>query len=201
MGDHKSNRKGPPAKRLSDAFKNMLMMADVVIRVVSILIVLIVQVWWAALVILAFSVPLFYLAVKSGKITYETSKEAAKYKRRADYLQSILNGRENVEERALFSYTDYINKKWFEKFDIARKIDLKVEAKQYIRMKGSSLITILICILIVGVLIGSLSTGAITIGMFSAFVPATFSLVQMMSWELTDITKEMANNNEYLKDL
>jgi ATP-binding cassette subfamily B protein len=192
---------GDPAARISGGFDILLRMADMIIRVISIIIILITQVWWAAFIIITFSIPLFYIAIKSGKIEYDASKEAAKHQRKAGYLQGIIIGRDNVEERTMFSYTDDINTKWYEKFEVARKINLKAQAKNFIKMKGASIITIFISLLITGVLISPLSTGVITIGMFIGLVTATFNLVQMMSWDLSYISKEIANNREYLKDL
>ncbi len=190
-----------PTGRISGGFDILLRMADMIVKVASILLILITQVWWAALAIISFSVPLFYISIKSGKSNYEAFKEAKKYQRKADYLQSILTGRDNIEERTMFSYTDDINKKWYEKFETSRLINMKVQAKNFVRMKGASLITVVISILISGVLIFPLSSGAITVGMFMGLVTATFNLVQMMSWELSYVTSEIAKNREYLKDL
>ena len=190
-----------PAGRISGGFDIILWMAATIIRVGSILTILMTQVWWAAIVITAFSVPLFYISLKSGKVEYEAHKEAAKHQRRAGYLQSIITGRDNVEERTMYSYTKDINKKWYEKYEIARKITLKTQARNFVKMKGASLITLLISVLICGVLIFPLGTGAITAGMFMGLVTGTFGLVQMMSWNLSYITREIANNREYLKDL
>jgi ATP-binding cassette subfamily B protein len=190
-----------PAKRISSGFDILLRMADMVIRVAAILLVLITQVWWAAFVILTFSIPLFWLSVKSGKDNYEASKEAAKHTRRAEYLQSVLTGREHVEERSLFAYSNVLNKRYHEKYSAAYQINMKTQRSRFIRMKSASLITVLISILIAGVLIAPLDAGTITIGMFIGFVTATFGLAQLMSWELTHITSELANNREYLRDL
>jgi len=190
-----------PAGRIYGGLGIFLGMVDIIIRVASILMILITQVWWAAIVIIAFSVPLFYISLKSGKVEYEAYKEAAKHQRRAGYLQSIIMGRDNVEERTMYSYTKDISKKWYKKYEIARKITLKAEAKSFVKMKSASIITLLISILICGVLIPPLKTGAITAGMFMGLVTGTFNLVQMMSWNLSYITREMANNKEYLKDL
>mgnify|MGYP002411808980 CR=1 FL=1 len=188
-------------ERLGDGFDILLQMADMVVRVGSILLILVAQVWWAALVILAFSIPLFWLAVKSGRTNYEASKEAAKHTRRAQYLQGILTGRENVEERSLFAYSDELNKRYYDKYLAAYRINIKAQRNRFVKMKSASLITVLISVLIAGVLIAPLGSGAITVGMFMGFVTATFSLAQMMSWELTHITSELANNREYLRDL
>ncbi|MHC1695225.1 MAG: ABC transporter ATP-binding protein [Eubacteriales bacterium] len=192
---------GDPAGRIFGGFDILLRMADMVVRVVSLLAILFAQVWWAGLVIILFSVPLFRIAIKSGKTNYEAFKEAAKYSRKADYLRGVLTGRENVEERSVFGYTDDLNEKWYEKFETARKINLRVQGKNFIRMKGASLITICISLLITGVLTAPLGRGELSIGMFIGLVGATFSLVQMVSWELAYITSEIANNKEYLKDL
>ncbi|PNT90932.1 ABC transporter ATP-binding protein [Clostridium thermosuccinogenes] len=190
-----------PAGRIYGGFDVFLWMAALIVRVISVLMILVTQVWWAAIIIIAFSVPLFYISLKSGKVEYEAHKEAAKHQRRAGYLQSIITNRENVEERSMFSYTHDIDKKWYEKYEIARKINLRTKARNYVKMKGASIITLLISVLICGVLISPLRTGAITAGMFMGLVTATYDLVQMMSWELSFLTREMANNREYLKDL
>ena len=190
-----------PAGRLDYGFNNLMRTIEVVIRAASILFILVVQVWWAALIIIAFSLPLFWLAVRSGRATYEASKEAAKHTRRAGYLQGVLTGRDNVEERSLFNYSNELNKRYFDKFIAAYKINLKTQRNRYIKMKSGSLITVVISIMIAGVLIIPLGSGEISVGIFMSLVTATFGLAQMMSWELTHITSELANNREYLRDL
>ncbi|NLZ82632.1 MAG: ABC transporter ATP-binding protein, partial [Clostridiales bacterium] len=145
--------------------------------------------------------PLFSLAIKGGKATYKANQEAEKHSRRARYLHDVLSGRDNIEERALFGYSQELNNKWHDKYEEARKINLMVTLKYFIRIKGSSLITALISIFIIGVLLIPLSNGVITLGMFMGLVTATLGLIQMMSWNLSWITSELAKNREYLKDL
>lgn len=190
-----------PAEKLGGGFDIMLQTTDVAVRVGSLLLVLLAQVWWAALLILGFSIPLFRLAVKSGKENYEASKEAAKHTRRAQYLQAVLTGRDNVEERSLFGYSGELNKRYCETYMAAYQINKKAQRSRFVKMKSASLITVLISVLIAGVLIVPLGSGAITVGMFMGFVTAAFELAQMMSWELTHITSELAGNREYLRDL
>lgn len=190
-----------PTGKMDNGLNILLRMADRIIRVISLLLILVAQVWWVAPVILGFTIPLFWLAIKSGKENYEASKNAAKHIRRAQYLQGLLTERDNAEERTLFSYTSKLNIKWYEKFLTAYKINFKAERNRHIKMKTASLITLLISILITGVLLAPLHSGLISTGMFMGIVTASFELVQMMSWELTFITSELANNREYLKDL
>lgn len=190
-----------PATRVYGGFDVLLRMTNMIVQVGSLLAILFAQVWWAGLVIIAFSIPLFYLSIKSGKTNYDAYKEAAQYERKAKYFSEILTSRENVEERALFGYTNDINMKWYDKFEIARKIKLKVEGKNFVRMKGASLVTVLISFLISAVLINPLGSGALSIGMFIGLITATLNIVQLVSFELSSITSEIANNREYLKDL
>jgi ATP-binding cassette subfamily B protein len=190
-----------PEVQIKNAYKDMLSMVSMIIKIGGILFVLFAQVWWVAFVILGFSIPLFYLALKSGKANYDASREVSKYKRKYEYLGEVLSGRDAVEERTLFGFGDKINKKWWEQYEIARKIEFRTERKWFIKMKTGSLLTALVSILIVGVLINPVQTGAITIGMFISLVNAVFGLVQMMSWELTYQVDQLAKNKEYLKDL
>jgi ATP-binding cassette subfamily B protein len=190
-----------PESKLSAAYSNFLALISMIIKVAGLLLILITQVWWAALIILAVSVPLFMLSMKSGKATYEADKETSKYKRKYEYLKEVLTGRESVDERTLFGFSNSINKKWWEQYEISRKIILKTEAKWFIRMKAGGIITSFISIFIIIVLIKPVTTGLITIGMFISLVSAVTSLIQMLSWNLSFLVGQLTKNIEYLKDL
>ena len=192
---------GDPIGKINGGFENILGALNIIIRVVSLLAILVIQVWWAAIVIIGICLPLFSLAIKGGRATYKANQEAEKHSRRAKYLHDVLSVRDNIEERALFGYSEELNNKWYGKYEEARKINLKVTLKYFIRIKASSLITVLISIFIIGVLLIPLSNGVITLGMFMGLVTATLGLIQMMSWNLSWITSELAKNREYLKDL
>lgn len=188
-------------ERAYTAFDMLLQAAGMAINVGSILLILATQAWWTALVILAFSVPLFAVALRSGRQNYEAFKDANRYTRRADYLSDVLSSRENVEERNLFGYSGDVNRRWYEKYETARKINLKAQGRNFIKMKSSSILTVVISLLIAVVLLFPLGNGAITIGMFMGLINALFGLVQNMSWQLSWVTQELAKAREYWKDL
>lgn len=190
-----------PVGRIMDGFNNIMSVLELILYITSILMIIMTQVWWAALLMIVISIPLFLIALKAGKTNYEAGKEADKHNRRANYLGTILTSRDMVEERSLFGYTKDINKKWYEKFELARKISLSVELKNFIRMKSTGILTIVISITIIAVLIPALGSGKVTIGLFMGLVSATLKLVQMISWQLSWITSQLANGKEYLKDL
>lgn len=190
-----------PALKIIDGYGQILGALNLIIRVGSVLMIVITQVWWAGLLIIAISVPLFAVSIKAGKTNYEAYKDGNKYTRRAEYLGKVLSERDYTEERSLFGYTPEVTEKWFEKYETARKINLKVTLKNFIRMKASSIITVFISLGIIGVLIPALGSGVMSIGIFIGIVSATLNLVQMMSWQLSFVTSELAKAREYIKDL
>lgn len=190
-----------PEKQAMNAMNDGLSFAAMILRVGGILVLLISQVWWAALLILAFSIPLFALAIKSGKATYQANREVSKYKRRNQYLSEVLTGREAANERALFGFGNAINRSWSHHFEKARRIEFSTERKWFVKMKTGSVLTALISMLIIIVLLQPVLAGELSIGMFISLVNAVFGLMGMMSWQLTNVVDRLAKHHEYLKDL
>lgn len=180
---------------------NLLDIVSNVIRITGLLLILFQQVWWAALVILVFSIPLFSLGIKSGRASYEVNREVSKYQRRYQYLGNVLLGREAVEERALFGYSNQLNETWHERHEEARLKEYEAGKKWFIRMKMGSSVTALTSVVVVGILLHPVLTGVISIGMFIALVNATFGLVDLMSWQFVNSMDQLARSKEYMRDL
>ena len=187
--------------KCKNAYRDLLSMSSMVIRVLGLLIVLFTKVWWTPFTIVLVSVPLFKVALKGGKATYNAERKVSKYKRKFEYLSDVLLGRDCVDERILFGYTNKINENWKEQYEIARKIEYKEEVKWFIKMKCSGILTAILSILIILVFIKPVLDEKISIGLFISISNAVFALIQMMSWELTNYSDQLARNAEYLKDL
>lgn len=190
-----------PEVQCTKAYISSLDMIAMILKILGILVVLFTQVWWSAVLIILISVPLFLVALKSGKETYEANREVEKNKRRVKYLEEVLNGREAVEERTLFGYSDKINNQWYEEYETARKHEFNVSLKWYINMKTGGVIIAILSILIVLILIGSVTSGILSIGMFMSIVNSVFNLIQYLAWSLPEYGDNLAKNKEYLVDL
>ena len=190
-----------PEKQAMGAFNDVLSLTAMMVRIGGLLALLVVHVWWAALLILSFSIPLFRLAVKSGKATYQANREVSKYKRRNEYLSEVLTSRETVNERALFGFGKAVNRMYRDHFEKARGIEFKTELKWFVKMKSGSVLTALISMLMIIVLLQPVLAGKLSIGMFISLVNAVFGLTGMMSWQLTNLVDRLAKHHEYLKDL
>ncbi|HCO74052.1 MAG TPA: ABC transporter ATP-binding protein [Clostridium sp.] len=190
-----------PEVQCTKAYISSLDMIAMILKITGILVVLFIQVWWSAVLIVLISVPLFFIALKSGKETYEVNREVEKNKRKVKYLEEVLNGREAVEERTLFGYSDKINNQWHKEFETARKHELKVSLKWYVNMKTGGVIIAVLSVLIVLILIGPVTSGILSIGMFMSIVNSVFDLINYLAWSLPEYGDNLAKNKEYLVDL
>jgi len=190
-----------PMWSVMEGFSAMMQFLQIIIAIASVLILIVTQVWWAALIILAFSTPMVWLSVRAGKKNYQAGRDAEKFNRRHEYLNEVLIGREAVDERTLFNYGKDVNKRWYEQYEAGRKLQLKVTAKMFMITKGSSLILALVAILIALTLIGSVVSGDLSAGMFMGIIAAVFGMVQQLGWQMSGSLENITKVSEYMKDL
>ena len=190
-----------PSGSLMDGFSASLEFVQIIVSVSSVLILILTQVWWAALVIMAFSVPMFWLSMWAGKKNYQAGRDAEKFNRRTEYLEEVLTGRENVDERTLFDYGDEVNRRWMEQYEAGRLLQMRVSAKMFMITKGSSLILALIALLVALTLIGPVVSGQMSPGMFMGVVGAVFGMIHQLGWQMSGSLERISKASEYMKDL
>lgn len=189
------------AEKIARGFDDCLVIARIFGQLGCTLVLLALQVWEAALGVAVFAVPLLYLAFRVGRANYQADREAARFERRAAYLYEVLTGRESTEERSLFGYTDALNGVWREKYNRGRDIRIAALGRLMASLKGSSLIVVATMALISGLLLVPLRSGALSVGMFTGFVTALFSLTYTVGNELIWFTGQLGRHREYLRDL
>lgn len=187
--------------QIKEQYSNALGLLNIVVSAASVMVILMVNAWWAGIVIIVFSIPLFYIGIKSGQRNYDAQRELTKVQRKAWYLNGILTNRETVEERTVFGYSNKINQMFWERFEGARKFKQKVEKKNYSRMKIGGGVVSIVSALIILVLLQPVASGTITVGLFISLVNATMGLAQTLSWELSWQLSQLTENREYLRDL
>ncbi len=173
---------------------------SLIMSIAGVITLLFAHVWWAALVTIGFSVPLTYLAIKGGRASYQAQRDTERDERNCKYLSDTLLGREIAEERALFSLTPFLDEKYASAFKRAYKARFRVNLKWFTRMKLSSIIYSAISVLISLSLLFPTVDNKLSVGMFMSLTIAAFSLVQSMSWQLSNIADNITKKREYLKD-
>ena len=190
-----------PVKAITDGIAAFIQFAQIIISVASVFVLIVSQVWWAALIIFAFSIPLFVLSMRAGKKNYQAERDAEKFNRRTEYLGEVLTGRENVDERTMFAYNDAVNRVWQEQYEAGRKLQVKVTAKNFMISKGSSMLLALISLLVALTLIGPVVNGRMSAGMFMGIVSAVFGMIQKLGFQMSRSLENISRVGEYMKDL
>lgn len=190
-----------PVKAITDGVAAFIQFAQIIVSIASVFVLIVSQVWWAALIIFVFSVPLFMLSMRAGRKNYQAERDAEKFNRRTEYLGEVLTGRENVDERTVFEYNDEINRVWQEQYEAGRKLQIKVTAKNFMISKGSSIVLALISLLVALTLIGPVVNGQMSAGMFMGIVSAVFGMIQKLGFQMSRSLENISRAGEYMKDL
>ena len=190
-----------PVKSLMEGSFAFIEFFQIIVSVISVLVLIVTQVWWAALIILAFSIPMFWLSMYAGKQNYQASRDAEKFNRRTEYLAGVLTGRDAADERTLFGYGGELGARWYEQYEAGRALQLKVTAKMFMINKGSSMVLALIALLVALTLIGPVVSGALSAGMFMGIVSAVFGMILQLGWQMPRSLENISKAGEYMKDL
>jgi len=171
-----------------------------IVRIIGVFSIIFSRVWWLGFVIILFMIPLVFLSVKGGKQIYQAGRQAAVSERRHLYLGEILTGREMVDERSIFGYSEKLNKEWHNQFEHARRINLRAGILWTLNSQAGSGITSILSTTIVIIMIPLAASGKMTIGVFIALATAVYDLVRLAGWEITNGVLRLTRYNEYLKD-
>ena len=189
-----------PAMVLTEGFGAYVLVVQIVISIVSMMGLLIIHVWWAVLIIMAFSVPLFMIALKAGKKNYKAGVDAEKFNRRTEYLDNVLTGRDNIEERTLFNYGEEFINSWKGQYETGRKLQLNVALRQFRTMKTSSFILASLSLLIALTLVNPVIEGDLSSGLFIGIVSTVFGIINKLASQMTSAMERISRTNGYMND-
>lgn len=190
-----------PEITLMNTFENICNFFSLILTVISVFVIVLSYVWWVGVLLILLCIPLVRTAIKSGRANYQTNIEITKYNRKYLYLSEVLTGRGSVEERYLFGFGEFLNSRWKDNFEKARKILFKTELKWFAKMKSGSLIMSLIALITCLAAIPAVYSGKISIGIFIAMISSIYSLVGRMALEFTTLVDDMTKGLCYVKDL
>ena len=153
------------------------------------------------ILVLAVSLPLMRIAVKAGEKKYDMEKEEAAYKRRYEYFYGLLTDRDSVEERTLFQYHPFVEKRMLKFYERFRGKSIVASIQRNANIESGSIVTSLLTILIASMLLVSYFNHHMTIGLFLSLFAAVMSLAETMSWGFAGAISEITSNHQRLKDI
>ena len=172
-----------------------------VVSVIGIVGIIMSESIWVAVLILVVSIPMMFLAIKSGDATYKVNQENTKYERQYGYIGEVLRNRESALERTLFGYTDSLNQKWKSVYNQSSMYIQRAYRNWYAKIEFGSILTALVSLSGVAFLLVPVVQGNMSIGIYISLVTACCSLISAMSWQLRSIVESLANQSGFIKDL
>lgn len=194
-------------ENLQEFFDQVFAAWNIIAQVVGFVLILGMQLWWASIVFVITCIPSFIISYKAGKKIYHIDKEMTKIDRRVGYISGLLTGRDVVEERYIYGYTDKMNQEYKNKYELARTARKNVDRKGWINRTATGILVLISGIIVIIILLPSAifpdASGTITlsIGMFTALVHAIFGLSQQLQWSIPNYISDFKYKIEYLKDL
>jgi len=188
-------------KKIIDQYNATLGFIDMIIRVVSIITIIVVNVWWAALSILFFSIPIFYFSMKAGKAMYEAERDVSIIERKAQYLTAVCSGRESALERTVFGYSKKMTAQLWDLFECVRIHKQIALGKTGRQVALSGILLSLTSSTVMIILLQPAVTGTITLGLFMTLTVACTDLIAVLTNQIPEKMRGFAVNNEYLKEL
>lgn len=187
--------------QVTNQYFNLVQIITILIEIFGLIFVLATNVWWSAITIIIFSVPLFSLAIKSGKANYQAKRDVSNEERKSVYFNELMIEREYVDEKNIFDFSQTIAGRYINAYEIIRKQKNKVEIDWFFKMKISGILVLLFACMSAAMLAFPAVEGLISIGLYISLVNAISSLSQVISWQLTTSLDQLAQDSEYIHDL
>lgn len=190
-----------PEAKVREFFETMIRFLCLLFKIAGIVIVLTTYIWWEGILLVIISVPLIWLSLKSGKATYEAKQEVTECDRKCEYLTDVVLGRDAAQERTLFGFGEFIDRKWEEQYDLSADMTLKAYRTWYMKLEMGSIFTaITLAIAIVALLLPAVK-GIITVGMFMSLTTSCISLIESMSWDFREYIDKLTELVHYILEV
>lgn len=190
-----------PEMEVCKGFVTIIDLFSILLRVVGLVVIITMNVWWCGLVIFLLNIPCIYLAKRNGEATYQADRDASLYIRKYQYFGDVMMGRDTADERNIFKFGKYIQGLWNEQYQVAYKKLIKAFFAYFFKTKLYEIQAVVVALFMIVLLIRPTINGEITTGMFMAIVSNIFSVISLVMMQLTQYIKELSKKREYLLDL
>lgn len=156
--------------------------------------------WWIVLVYIVIMIPIIILTFRNGRVIYQEDKKVGFITRRMNYLSDLLTNRETANERSLFGFAGTFNQRFIKAHLYRSNYNTKVLARE---TSGSMMVNIVInifTIFIIFVLSRQISSGVLSVGLFTSIVGSMINLGKIVSFQSSELILEFSTHYEYAKD-
>lgn len=185
---------------LWSGYSAMMALIKYIVEIISVVSLIIVKDLFVGILVGAMILFVIPLAYKCGQEDYDAYENANKLRIKAQFFRKYLADREYLCDRYHYQYTEYVNAKWRDNFAHAIECSRQATKRNYMRLKISSAITAVISALVALLMLRTIRSGQITLGIYTSVVGYICGLVHTMSWQMGNIVEEFIRSGEYNKD-
>ena len=190
-----------PINQLNGVVHNLLRFTTNVVIIAGTSGILLINAPLAGILLIGLSVPVFWLAIKTGRAGYKAWKDMSKIERLCENINRVLTGRATTAERNLFGYSGPLTEKYLDNYETSRKHQLRLNAKWYGRTRGMSVLVVMFSSAALFMLIPAVGSGDLSVGLYISLITALFALTTRISIIVPDCFVKFAREREFLREL
>ena len=156
--------------------------------------------WYVGLIIAVLAELSCIVAIYGSSRVYEARQTTSEADRKAVYYEELLSNRENVNERKLFSFKNFVFEKWKESFSKSLKTNINSSIAFRMRNLVTQFSGLFFSVMIICLSLKPLAEGRISIGFFISVFLGMATLSNSLNVLLPSLIGELANNGRYFKD-
>lgn len=182
-------------------FSDFLKIGGVIVRLISCFVIVAIYSRLAAIIILIGAYPITYISYYFGNKNYKIKVKTNQNVRFMNYLSEVLVSREYLKERYLFDYAQVVTKAWNKIYEYIRKLNSGLELKRNLFSKIGGIFSSLLFLCVILILLIHVFEGGILIGSFSAVCQRMFTIIDLLSNEVTQNMYAVVKDEKYLSDI
>ncbi len=181
-----------PHDLILHTFMDITAALSALITIVGVVLIFVQLAWWLPIVFMAVISVMIWMDFKAMKIMNDMFTNQTVDERLLSYYAGLLSNKNSLFELKVFSATDYIKKLWYDKNDVVLRTRLKTTIRAQKFFAVSSFLVLLWVGMIVFVLISSLSTLSLSLGLFISLAGSALTLLgttESLSYIFSNITR------------
>ncbi len=197
---YSSDSKSKPDEVMVSTFSCFFKVMSIAIQSVWTLSMVTMVGWYVGVIMALLSVVSCLVAIYGSSRVYISRMNTSETDRKANYCEEILSNRENVHERKLFAYINFITEKWKKSYGVSLKTNIKSSIAFRIRNLITQFSGLIFSIIIIFLSIEPLAEGRISVGFFISIFLGMATLTNSLNILMPSYISEITNNIKYFKD-
>lgn len=189
-----------PSEQWSLSFFNLLEILMYIVEIGSIVVLIASKSILLAILVGLLFVPYYVIALKNGREEYSAYEESTAHFRRANYYRKVLSGREYVNERTLFGFSEWINGLWNQEYSQAVDIEKRANGKVFLRNAFANIASALFIGVLSLFMLLPLKQGFLTSGFYIAVLKAMIQFINALSLNFSQMAIELEKSKLRLQD-